>query len=98
MGSALPRSGQKQARHGAGQHQYPGQVAQVVKRGRPAGLKTIRFYNALGTHTPEGYVFEAQSHEDVRTMDDRLLERGGIRHPSGVDLTTMFQQQGIKIG
>jgi len=67
----------------------------MVKRGRAAGLTTGGFYNALGTHTPDGYVFEVQSHEDVRTMDDRLLERGGIRHPSGVDLATMFHQQGI---
>jgi len=56
----------------------------VVKRGRPAGLKTVGFYGALGTDTPDVYVFEAQSPEDVRTVIDYWKEVEFDTHPAWI--------------
>ena len=63
---------------------------------RPAGLKTVGFYGALGTDTPDVYVFEAESHEDIRLMIDYWKEVEFDIHPA-LDLAAIFRQQGMKI-
>ena len=35
--------------------------------GKPVGLKTIGFYGALGSDTPDVVVFEASNHDDIRS-------------------------------
>jgi hypothetical protein len=63
---------------------------------RPTGLKTAGFYGSLGSHTPDVYVFEAESHEDIRKMIDYWKEVEFDIHPA-MDLAKIFQQQGMKI-
>ena len=63
---------------------------------KPAGLKTIGFYGALGTDTPDVYVFEAQDHEDIRKMIDYWKEVEFEVHPA-LDLATLFRQQGMNV-
>jgi len=39
-----------------------------MKGQKPSGLKTVGFYGALGSDTPDVVVFEAENHDDIRTM------------------------------
>jgi len=63
---------------------------------RPAGLKTVGFYGALGTDTPDVYVFEAESHEDIRKMIDYWKEVEFEIHPA-IDFAATFRAQGMNI-
>jgi hypothetical protein len=64
---------------------------------KPAGLKTLGFYGALGTNTPDFFVFEASNHDDIRTMIEYWPEVSFEIHPA-VDLAQSFRTQGMKIG
>jgi hypothetical protein len=64
--------------------------------GRPAGLKTLAFYGTLSTETPDVYVFEAESHEDVRKLIDNWKEVDFDIHPA-LDFAEMFRKQGMKV-
>ena len=46
--------------------------------------------------TPDVYVFEAESHEDIRVMIDYWKEVEFEIHPA-LDLAASFRQQGMKI-
>src|ERR1043166_117053 len=59
---------------------------------RPAGLKTVGFYGALGTNTPDVYIFEADSHEDIRKMIDYWKEVEFDIHPA-LDFADMYRKQ-----
>lgn len=63
---------------------------------RPKGLKTIGIYGALGTDTPDVYIFEADNHEDIRTMIDYWKEVEFEVHPA-FDLADSFRKQGMQI-
>jgi hypothetical protein len=63
---------------------------------RPAGLKTVGFYGALGTNTPDVYIFEADSHEDIRKMIDYWKEVEFDIHPA-LDFADMYRKQGMKV-
>jgi hypothetical protein len=63
---------------------------------KPAGLKTIGFYGALGSDTPDVVVFEAENHDDIRTMIEYWRELRFEVHPA-VDLMKVFITQGMKI-
>jgi hypothetical protein len=64
--------------------------------GKPAGIKTICFYAALGSDTPDVVVFDASSHEDIRTMIEYWREVQFDVHPA-LDLAENFRAQGMKI-
>ena len=64
---------------------------------KPAGLKTAAFYGALGCSTHSVIVFEASSHDDIRTMINYWGELEFEVHPA-VDLAEAFRQQGMKVG
>ena len=48
------------------------------------------------SETPDVYVFEAESHEDIRVMIDCWKEVEFDIHPA-LDLAASFRQQGMKI-
>ena len=64
--------------------------------GKPSGLKTVGFYGALGSDTPDVVVFESSSHDDIRTMIEYWSEVQFEVHPA-VDLAEVFRAQGMKI-
>ena len=64
--------------------------------GKPSGLKTVGFYGALGSDTPDVVVFESSSHDDIRTMIEYWSEVQFEVHPA-VDLAEVFRSQGMKI-
>ena len=64
--------------------------------GRPAGLKTLAFYGALGTKTPAVLVFEAGNHDEIRTMVDYWSEVEFEIHPA-FDMAEVFRKQGMKV-
>jgi hypothetical protein len=63
---------------------------------KPAGLKTIGFYGALGSDTPDVVVFESSNHDDIRTMIEYWREVSFEVHPA-VDMAQVFRAQGMKI-
>lgn len=63
---------------------------------KPAGIKTVAFYGALGTETPDVYVFEADNHDDIRKIIDYWKEVDFDIHPA-VDFAAIFRSQGMKI-
>ena len=63
---------------------------------RPVGIKTVRFYGALNSDTPDVYVFEAASHDDIRKMLDYWKEVEFDIRPA-VDLSVSFRAQGMNI-
>lgn len=64
--------------------------------GKPPGIKTICFYAALGSDTPDVIVFDASNHEDIRTMIEYWHEVRFEVHPA-LDLADAFRAQGMKI-
>ncbi|HEY2663343.1 MAG TPA: DUF3303 family protein [Candidatus Binataceae bacterium] len=63
---------------------------------KPSGLKTIGFWGALGSNTPDVVVFEASDHDDIRKMIEYWREVEFEVHPA-VDLAKVFRAQGMKI-
>jgi uncharacterized protein DUF3303 len=63
---------------------------------KPGGLKTIGFYGALGSNTPDVVVFESSNHDDIRTMIEYWREVSFEVHPA-VDMAQIFRAQGMKI-
>ena len=63
---------------------------------RPAGLRTIGFYGALGSNTPDVFIFEAETHNDIRQMIDYWKEVEFAIHPA-LDFAAMFRAQGMNI-
>ncbi len=63
---------------------------------RPAGLKTVAIYGALGTDAYDVLVFEADDHEDIRKMVDYWKEVEFEIHPA-IDLADTFRKQGMNI-
>ena len=63
---------------------------------KPTGLKTVGFYGAVGTRTRAVIVFEALSHEDIRTMIDYWNEVEFEVHPA-LDLAAVFRRQGMNV-
>jgi len=63
---------------------------------KPAGLKTIGFYGALGSDTPDVVVFESLNHDDIRTMIEYWREVSFEVRPA-VDMAQVFRAQGMKI-
>ena len=64
--------------------------------GRPKGITTVAFYAALGTETPDVYVFEAEGHQDIHAMIDYWKEVDFDIHPA-VDFAEVFRKQGMKV-
>jgi len=62
----------------------------------PAEIKTVGFYGALSSDTPDVYVFEAANHEDIRKMLDYWKEVEFDIHPA-VDLAASFRAQGMNL-
>jgi len=65
--------------------------------GKPAGLKTVSFYGALGSSTHSVMLFEAASHEEIRAMLNYWSELDFDVHPA-VDLAEVFRKQGMHVG
>jgi hypothetical protein len=63
---------------------------------RPAGLKFLGIYGALGTEVPDVFLFESDNHEDIRKMLDYWQEVEFEIHPA-LDMAAMFRQQGMNI-
>ena len=63
---------------------------------KPAGIRTVAFYGALGTDTPDIYVFETENHDDIRKMLDYWPEVDFDVHPA-FDMAARFIQQGMKV-
>lgn len=63
---------------------------------KPAGLKTIGFYGALGGDTPDVLIFESSNHDDIRTMIEYWRDFSFEVHPA-VDMAQVFRAQGMKI-
>jgi len=63
---------------------------------RPAGLKTVAFYGAVGSGTTAVIVFESSSHDDIRSMVNYWTELEFDVHPA-VDLVETFRQQGMQV-
>ena len=64
---------------------------------RPAGMKTVAFFGAVGSATHSVIVFEAANHEDIRTMINYWSELDFDVHPA-VDLAAVFRKQGMHVG
>ena len=64
--------------------------------GKPPGLKTLGFYGAVGSATRAVIVFEAENHEDIRTMLNYWSEVEFEIHP-GVDLADIYRKQGMRV-
>ena len=63
---------------------------------KPAGLKTIGFYGALGSDTWNVIVFESSNHDDIRTMIEYWREVSFEVHPA-VDMAQVFHAQGMEV-
>ncbi len=63
---------------------------------KPDGLKTIGFFGALGSNTPDVVIFESSNHDDIRTMIEYWREVSFEVHPA-VDMAQIFRAQGMKI-
>jgi hypothetical protein len=64
--------------------------------GKPASIRTVAFYGALGTQTPDIYVFETENHDDIRKLLDYWPEVDFDVHPA-FDMAARFVQQGMKV-
>ncbi len=64
--------------------------------GRPAGLKTVAFYGAIGSGTTAVIVFDAANHDDIRTMVNYWNEMEFEVHPA-LDMLEAFRKQGMKV-
>ena len=65
--------------------------------GKPESLKTIAIFSCLGTNTTDVFVFEAQSHDDIREMVNFWRDTTDFEIHPAVDLSAMFKQQGMKV-
>ncbi|MGD0076295.1 MAG: hypothetical protein ABSD31_18450 [Candidatus Binataceae bacterium] len=63
---------------------------------RPKGLRTVGLYGTLGTEAPDVFVFEADSHEDIRKMIDYWKEVSFEVYPA-LNLGAIFRDQGMKV-
>lgn len=63
---------------------------------RPEGIRTVGFYGALGSNTPDVYVFECANHDDIRVMIDYWKEVEFEVHPA-LDMAEQFRKQGMDI-
>jgi hypothetical protein len=64
--------------------------------GKPAGIRTVSFYGALGTQTADVYFFETENHDDIRKLLDYWPEVDFDVHPA-FDMAARFVQQGMKV-
>jgi hypothetical protein len=63
---------------------------------RPKGLRTVAMYGALGTETPDVYVFEAERAQDIHKLIAHWREVDFDIHPA-VDLIEVYRQQGMSV-
>jgi hypothetical protein len=64
---------------------------------RPEGLKTIGIFGCLGTESPDIFVFDAASHDDIQTMVDYWSPVADLEVHPAVDLAARFRGQGMNI-
>jgi hypothetical protein len=65
--------------------------------GRPAGLKTVGIWGTLGTQSPDVFIFETDSYDDMHTMIEYWRDVADIEVYPGADLTAAFRDQGMNI-
>jgi Domain of unknown function (DUF3303) len=64
---------------------------------RPEGLKTVGIFGCLGTESPDIFVFDAESHDDIQTMVDYWRVIADIEVHPAMDLAASFRRQGMNI-
>jgi hypothetical protein len=65
--------------------------------GKPATMKTLAVYGALGTDAPDVMVFETDSHDDIRKMISFWRDTTDFQVFPAVDLGADFRKQGMKV-
>jgi hypothetical protein len=65
--------------------------------GKPAGIKTLALYGALGSDAPDVLVFETDSHDDIRKMISFWRDTTDFQVFPAVDLGADFLKQGMKV-
>jgi hypothetical protein len=64
---------------------------------RPAGLRTVGIFGCIGTASPDIFVFDADSHDEIQTMVDYWRGVAELEVHPAVDLAERFQSQGMNI-
>jgi len=65
--------------------------------GKPAGIKTLAIYGALGSEAPDVLIFEANHHDDIRKMISFWRDTTDFQVFPAVDLGADFKKQGMKV-
>jgi len=64
---------------------------------RPDGLRTIGIFGCIGTESPDIFVFDADSHDEIQTMVDYWRPVADLQIHPAVDLAEAFRSQGMNI-
>jgi hypothetical protein len=64
---------------------------------RPAGLQTVAIFGSLGTSSPDVFVFEASSHDDIQAMVTFWSRVADIDVHPATDLAEAFRRQGMNV-
>jgi hypothetical protein len=64
---------------------------------RPAGLRTVAIFGSLGTSSPDVFVFDASSNDDIQTMVTFWSPVAEIDVHPCVDLAAAFRTQGMNV-
>jgi hypothetical protein len=65
--------------------------------GKPKGFKTVAIFSCLGTNTTDVFVFEAESHDEIREMVNFWRDTTDFEIHPAVDLMALFRQQGMNV-
>ena len=64
---------------------------------RPAGLRTVGIFGCIGTASPDIFVFDSDSHDEIQTMVDFWRGVAELEVHPAVDLVERFRSQGMNI-
>jgi hypothetical protein len=64
---------------------------------RPDGLRTVGIFGCIGTATPDIFVFDADSHNEIQTMVDYWRAVADLEVHPAVDLAEVFRAQGMNV-
>jgi hypothetical protein len=64
---------------------------------RPAGLRTIGIFGCIGTESPDVFIFDADSHNEIQTMVDYWRPVADLVVHPAVDLAATFRAQGMNV-
>jgi len=64
---------------------------------KPAGLRTVGIFGCIGTGSPDIFVFDADSHDEIQAMVDYWHVIADLEVHPAVDLAASFRDQGMNV-